>query len=164
MHKIVTLDISTKQKRRMYSYLDEHISFPYSLQAIQELLQKHHCDQIAIAQKQVTDAKNGTYTLYSLAFIIRGEKFVIDFPVVFVKNTKGTQLRMDISGRVVFYKVKSLLIDVEYGFLNFMEAMMPFRIICLPDGRQVPLVDYISLHGAELAAGTADLLSLPGGR
>jgi hypothetical protein len=163
MHKIVTLDISTRQRRKMFPYLDEHVSFPYSLQAIQDLLNRHHCTQIAIAQKEKTDPTHGTFTVYSLAFIVKEEKFLIEFPVVFVKNTRGTQLRMDISGRVVFYKVKVLLVDVEFDFLNFQEAMMPYRIITLPNGTQVPLVDYVAQHGPELTAGTADLLGLPDG-
>ena len=162
-HKIVTLDITTRQKRKMFPYLEEHVSFPYSLQAIQDLLNRYHCDQIATAQKEVSDAKHGTFPVHSLAFIVRGERFLIEFPVIFVKNTKGIHLRMDISGRVVFYKIKVLLVDAEIGALDFQDAMLPFRIIALPDGTQVPLVDYMAQHGPELAAGTADLLGLPAG-
>jgi hypothetical protein len=163
MHKIITLDLTTEKKRRCIPYLREHVSFPYSMSAIQELLQRHQCDQIATAQKQLTDVKHGTFIVYSLAFIVRGEKFLIEFPVIFAKNSEGTALRMDIAGRIIFYKLKALLVDVEIGYLDFTEAMMPFRIISLPDGTQVPLADYVAKHGPELAAGTADLLCLPGG-
>jgi len=164
MHKIITIDITTEKKRRMIPYLREHVSFPYSMSAIQELLQRHDCNQIATAQKQETDAKHGAFTKHSMAFIVRGEKFLIEFPVIFARSNKGTTLRMDISGRIIFYNIKVLLTDVEIGWLDFMEAMLPFRIIALPDGTQVPLVDYMAQHGPELAAGTADLLSLPRGK
>jgi hypothetical protein len=163
MHKIVTIDITTEKKRRCIPYLKERVSFPYSLQGIQDLLQRHQCDQIAIAQRQITDPKRGTYTLYSLAFIVKGERFLIEFPVIFAKNTKGTQLRMDIAGRIIFYKVKALLTDVEIGYLDFKEAMLAFRVVTLPDGSQCTLADYVAKHGPELSAGTADLLALPGG-
>jgi len=57
--------------------------------------------------------------------------------------------------------VVALLTDVEIGYLSFEEAMMPFRIITLPGGEQIPLADYVEKHGKELSAGTADLLRLP---
>jgi hypothetical protein len=160
-HKIVTVDIRGKKH---FPYLDEHVNFQNSLSQIQLLLQRYGSTQIATAQKQETDAKHGTFTKYSLAFIVRGEKFLIEFPVIYIRNSRETKLRMDISGRVVFHKLKALLIGVEIDWLNFQEAMMPFRVIALPDGKQIPLVDYVTQHGAELSAGTADLLSLPGGR
>ncbi len=163
MHKVLTIDISTERKRRCLPYLKEHVSFPYSMSAIQELLQRHQCEQIATSAKQVEDKEHGTYTRYSLAFIVRGEKFLVEFPVIFARSTKGTALRMDISGRIIFYKIKALLTDVEIGYLDFTEAMMPFRVITLPGGSQVPLADYVKQHGQELSAGTADLLLLPGG-
>jgi hypothetical protein len=160
VHKIVTID--TRGKKH-FPYLEEHVNFQNSLGQIQVLLQKYQCDQIAIAQKQVTDAKHGSFTVHSLAFIVRGERFLIEFPVIFIRNSRGTTLRMDISGRVIFHKLKALLIDVEIGYLDFQEAMLPFRIVTLPDGHQVPLADYVAKHGPELSAGTADLLALPGG-
>lgn len=163
MHKIITINITTEKKRRCIPYLKERVSFPKSMSGIQDLLQRHNCDQIATAQKQVTDAKHGPFTMYSLAFIVQGERFLIEFPVIFATSSKGTALRMDIAGRVIFYKVKSLLVDVEIGYLSFMEAMMPFRVIALPDGTRVPLADYVMKHGPELTAGTADLFGLPGG-
>lgn len=161
MHKIVTIDVRGKKH---FPYLEEHVNFQNSLSQIQGLLQKYQCDQIAVAQKQVTDTKHGTFAVHSLAFIVRGERFLIEFPVIYIRNSKETKLRMDISGRVIFHKLKALLIDVEIGYLDFMEAMLPFRVIALPDGRQVPLADYVAQHGPELSAGTADLLSLPSGR
>jgi hypothetical protein len=161
LHKIVTVDIRGKKH---FPYLEEHVGFTNTLSQIQTLLQRYGCTQIATAQKQETDAKHGTFMKHSLAFIVRGERFLIEFPVIYIRNSRGTTLRMDISGRVIFHKLKSLLIDVEIGYLDFMEAMVPFRVICLPSGQQVPLVDYLTQHSAELAAGTADLLSLPGGR
>jgi hypothetical protein len=160
-HKIVTIDIRGKKH---FPYLEEHVNFQNSVSQIQTLLQKYQCDQIATAQKQVTDTKHGSFTVHSLAFIVRGERFLIEFPVIYIRNSQRTTLRMDISGRVVFHKLKALLIDVEIGYLDFMEAMMPYRVITLPDGRQMPLVDYVIQHGTELSAGTADLLALPGGR
>ena len=160
-HKIVTIDVRGKKH---FPYLEEHVNFQNSLSQIQVLLQRYQCDQIAVAQKQVTDTKHGTFAVHSLAFIVRGERFLIEFPVIYIRTARETKLRMDISGRVIFHKLKALLIDVEIGYLNFMEAMMPFRVICLPSGQQVPLVDYVTQHSAELSTGTADLLALPGGR
>ena len=160
MHKIVTLDISTEKKRKVIPYLSEHVSFENSLSAIQKMLQRYQCDQIATVQKQVVDAKHGAFTIYSTAFIVRGEKFIIEFPVIFVKNSNEVVLRMDIAGRLIFYKIKSLLADVEIGHLDFAEAMIPFRIVTLPGGMQVPLSDYVRDHGDELSAGTADFLML----
>lgn|GEM_PF-2831641 len=159
-HKIVTIDVRGKKH---FPYLEEHVNFQNSMGQIQTLLQKYNCDQIATAQKQVTDTKHGAFNVYSLAFLVRGERFLIEFPVIFVRNSAGTKLRMDISGRVIFYKLKALLIDVEFGYLDFVEAMLPFRIVTLPNGQQIPLADYVMQHGPELSAGTADLLALPGG-
>ncbi len=165
MHRVVTLDLSTERKRKCVPYLSEHVGFLASLAQIRDLLRKHQCEQIVTAEKEVHDVKHGDYVLYTLAFLVKSEKFVIEFPVIFVTNSKGkTTLRMDITGRLIFYKIKSLLADVEIGYLAFSEAMMQYQVISLPDGHQMPLMDYVREHGKELSAGTADLLQLPGKR
>ena len=162
MHRVVNLDLTTEKKRKVVPYLKESVGFSTTLGQIRDMLRKYECEQIVTAEKEVRDAKNVNYTAHTMAFVVRGEKFIIEFPVIFAKNTRGRVLRMDISGRLIFYKIKSLLADVEIGYLAFSEAMMQYQVVALPDGHQVMLMDYVKEHGPELAAGTADLLLLAG--
>ena len=165
MHRVVTIEIVREQKRKVIPYLKERVDFQRFLVQIRDMLRKHECSQIVTDEKEVYDKVHGDYTAYTLAFLVRGEKFVMEFPIIFVVNTRGTKnLRMDISGRLMFYKIKAMLADVEIGYLAFNEAMMQFQVISLPNGRQEMLMDYVRDHGAELTAGTADLFQIPGAR
>jgi|SRR5271157_154875 len=162
MHRIVTIDITTENKRKVIPYLHEHVNFLNSMGQIRDLLRKYDCEQIVSAEKDVHDTKHGNFVVYTLAFIIKGKKFVVEFPVIFATSRKGNIPRMDISGRLMFHKIKSILADVEIGYLSFSEAMMQFQIVTLPNGSQATLMDYVREHEQELSAGTADLLQLPG--
>lgn len=136
-HKVVTIKTG---RHKVISYIDTEISFERSLSEIQTLLLKYNCERI-IHDYQLRQRGSVVEPLHTLGFVQKGTKFIIEFPVVFLERKSGKVLRMEVSGRIMFNKIKALLIDVELGYLDFREAMIPYAALQAPDGRIVSVTD-----------------------
>ena len=105
-----------------FPYMDTNIPFEKSLADIKVLLRKFKCDEILTHEAG---------DLIKIAFKKEGIPYIIDFPLIYVEGKKTpARLEMGISGRVVYNRLKSNLLDVEIGSLSFMQAML--RSIALP--------------------------------
>jgi hypothetical protein len=122
-HPMVTL-------RKGFPYTYTEAPFDRSLASIEALLQKFGCTRIAKSQDL-----RGNVPLITLLFEKEGVAYVIPFPVTYYPKEK---LNMAISGRIVYYKVKALLVDVEIGMLSFLQAMSPYLAI-----EGAPLYEYV---------------------
>ena len=52
---------------------------------------------------------------------------------------------MNVSGRIVYNKVKALLIDVDIEYLDFAQAMVPFMLLPTASGRPTTVTDILTL-------------------
>lgn len=132
--------IEIVRKEGKIPYLDTEVSFDKSFGEIQNLLRKFGCDDVFTRQQASNILKlKIPCTIFSIGFVYKGSKFLIEFPVtVVVQGRKGMEekkLNMNVSGRIVLNKVKALLVDVEIGYLGFEQAMLPYQLIATNDGR-----------------------------
>jgi len=105
--------------KKGFPYLDSSVGFDQSEKALEALLQKFGCSRIGMSKDF-----RGDVPLLTLLFEKDGIAYVIPFPVTYYPKDK---LNMNISGRIVYYKVKALLVDAEIGILTFLQAMSPLR-------------------------------------
>lgn len=145
-HQIVRL-------KSKFPYYDTNVPFERSVSQIKDLLVKFGCSRIG----EMSDHRGGS-PLHTLMFEKDGVPFIIEFPIIYtVSKQRGDKLNMNISGRIAYYKIKTLLIDVEIGILSFSQAMCPFLALPGKEGRSQPLYDYLEEHKAEITAGQPSL-------
>ncbi len=149
-HKIVTL-------RRGFPYTTTRVHFQHSVQQIRAMLERFKCTRIG-----VLDNLDGDIPTTTLVFEKGGAAFLIEFPVTYYADSRGKRLNMNISGRIIHDRIKSILVDVEIGYLEFSQAMMAYRAIPAPDGRTVTLQEAYEQCGDRLPLCGFDIrLALP---
>lgn len=141
MHKVVKLKVLGNGH---YPYEGTKATLEMSVGEIKTLLGKHGCTRIA----EMTDQR-GKDPLVTLAWEHSGIPFMVEFPVTYSPQGK---LRMEISGRIIFHRIKAMLIEVEIDLWSFTQAMSPFLALPGADGRLEPMYDYVEEHRAELTA------------
>lgn len=153
-HKVVTLR-RRNRKERGAAYVETDIPFSRSISQIKEMLDRYGCDKIL----EFTN-KSGEIVQNSLAFEFRGAKFLIEFPITYLQGTKGNppKLDMNISGRIIYNKIKALLVDVEIEYLDFSQAMVPFMLLPTPSGRPTTVTDILTLEDAATKARSVQFL------
>lgn len=105
-----------------FPYQRTDVPFQQSVEDIKALLRKFKCDEILSheAGDKIT-----------IAFKKEGVPYIMEFPEIYEeRKNQPVRLRMDISARVVYNRIKTTLVDVEIGVLSFMQAML--RMIALP--------------------------------
>lgn len=109
-----------------FPYLDTDVLFEKSLADIKNLLRKFKCDEILTHEAG---------DLIKIAFKKEGIPYIIDFPLIYIEGKKTpARLEMGISGRVVYNRLKSNLLEVEIGSLSFMQAMLRSVALLSPQG------------------------------
>ena len=137
-----------------FHYARTEVSFESSLQQIRALLNKHGCSRIA----EMSDNR-GERPIHTLAWEKDGIPFMVEFPVTYTASGK---LNMAISGRIVFNRIKSMLIEVEIDLWSFVQAMSPFLALPGRDGKPEPMYEYVEEHRAELTSHTQIFPQLEG--
>lgn len=145
VHKIVTLK---KRDRSGHDspYVSTEVLFSRSLVQIKELLDRYGCEKIL----EFTE-KRQDLLYYSLAFENRGVKFLVEFPITYLAGNPS-KLSMNVSGRIIYNKIKALLVDVEINYLDFNQAMVPFMLLPTPSGQPVTATDILTIEDAEVRA------------
>ena len=155
MHKKVKLE-------QGYNYTGTTVPFSRSVGQIKDLLTSHGVLKIA----EMTDFNTEGEQISTIAFEHFGIPYVIEFPITYVKYVKKPDaLNMNISGRIVFDRIKALLIQVDIEYLSFSQAMMPFIAIPSETGTMgvKPLEESILENDEQLKSGRFDMrLCLPG--
>ena len=155
-HKIVTLRKRTSHERGA-AYVETDMPFSRSVTQIKELLDRYGCERILEYSNKCRDI-----TEHSLAFECRGSKFLIEFPITYLQG-KPPKLNMNVSGRIVYNKVKTLLVDVDIEYLDFSQAMVPFMLLPTASGRPTTATDILTLGTAEERAKQVRFLLGDGG-
>jgi hypothetical protein len=137
-HKTVTLRKRTSHERGA-AYVETDTPFSRSVTQIKELLDRYGCERILEYSNKCSDI-----TEHSLAFECRGSKFLIEFPITYLQG-KPPKLNMNVSGRIVYNKVKALLIDVDIEYLDFSQAMVPFMLLPTASGRPTTVTDIFTI-------------------
>jgi hypothetical protein len=162
-HKIITIWIGSGKdaKGRRHApipYASTTVGFNRSVGEIKDLLKRFKCTTIADFQQRGPD----NLTLNTLGFEKDGLRYLIEFPIVYVENSQGKRLNMDVSGRIVFNRVKALLVDAEIEYLSFHEAMLPYLALPTPHGT-MSVMEAVQSNIENIKAGTSGLFLLPGG-
>lgn len=154
-HKIVTLKKRSRGTRGA-AYVETDTPFSRSLVQIKELLDRYGCEKIL----EFTE-KRQDLIYHSLAFENRGVKFLVEFPITYLSGNPP-KLNMNVSGRIVYNKIKALLVDVEIDYLDFNQAMVPFMLLPTTSGQPVTATDILTIEDADARARQVRLL-LTGG-
>jgi hypothetical protein len=151
-HKVARLKLDR------HIYIETEVPIGRSVSQILAMLEKSGCTRI-----MNTKDLRGDIPLYSVAFEREGVPFLLEFPIVYEKRRGGSdRLNMNLSGRIVHDRIKSLLIWVEIDAMSFSEAM--FQFLALPDkttGQGITLMEYAMQHGDNLLTGAFDVCALP---
>jgi len=137
-------------------FLKPNAAFPYtqtrvpldsSISLIKALLKKFSADEIVVYE-------NGKEV--KIGFRKGNVPYIIDFPEIYIEGPKTpAKLSMDISGRIVYNRIKTILLDVELGTLSFMQAML--RNVALPSPHGlVPLGDVIEAQQDKIIKGQVE--------
>lgn len=150
-HRIAVL----KPDRHIYTKTG--VSIDRSMAEIKKMLVQAGCTRMGSQEDT-----RGKIPLYTLIFEKDGLPFMIEYPIIYEKMSRGPdKLRMDISGRIIRDRIKALLIEVEIGASPFTAAMAQFTAIAdRSTGRPVPMENYLLEHRNEITTGT---LFLPAG-
>lgn len=169
MHKIITIwtgEGKNRQgrKRTPMPYTGTEVHFSRSISEIKALLQKFNCDTVIEYQSKGDAAARarGEGDLYTLGFEKDGLKYLVEFPITYVENSRGKTLNMDISGRIIYNRIKAQLIDVEIGYLSFHEAMISNLALPTPRG-VMTVMDIVQEQAKEIREGTAGMFLLTSG-
>lgn len=160
--------IEIRRKDGKMPYLDTEVAFDKSFAEVQALLRKFGCEDVFTRSQASTIPKMKIpCTLFSIGFIHKGTKFLIEFPVTVIvqgRNDADRKLNMNVSGRIVLNKVKALLVDVEIEYLTFEQAMLPFQLVAARDGRTVTVAQFVDENRDKmLNVGAMECLLLGGG-
>jgi len=154
MHKFIMINLKNKS---VLPYLNTTVDFEKSFGEIQKLLMKFGCSDL-MTRRQPSIVPNPDLKLncdlYTIGFMQNGNRFLIEFPVFIISLKNGEKrVNMKASGRAMFNKIKSLLVDVELEFLSFEQAMMPFQLISDGSGKNQTISEYVDIHRAEMYSG-----------
>ena len=168
MHKIITIWIgrgadNSGRKHKSLPYTDTEMSIEESIAKIKVLLKRFGCQTIIDYQKEGIDPKHGVLSYNTIGFEKDGLKYMIEFPITFVEHSLGKRLNMGISGRIVYNRIKALLVDAEIEYLTFHEAMLPYLALPTPHGT-MSVMEVVQSQIAQIREGTSGLFLLPGGR
>jgi len=154
MHKFVT--ISSKNKS-VVPYLNTTVLFDKTFVEIQSLLMKFGCSDLMTRQVAGTVPQTSLpCTLYTIAFFHRGQKFLIEFPIIIAlvgRDRRDKKVMMNVSGRLMLNKIKALLVDVELDVMTFEQAMMPFQLISDGAGKPVTIQEYVDTNRDKIQSG-----------
>ena len=130
-----------------FPYTKTRVPLEESMSGIKALLKKFGADEIIVYE-------NGEEV--KIAFRKGGVPYIIDFPLIYIEGPKTpARLSMDISGRIVYNRIKTILLDVELGTLSFMQAML--RNVALPSPQGlVPLGDVIEAQSDKIIKGQVE--------
>lgn len=154
MRKEITLELGQK-----FPYIDTDIPFERSIEEILKLLNKFKCDEIL------------TYRAgdeFKIAFKKGGWPYLIEFPFTYTQGKRRQrELNMRISGRIVYNRIKSVLVDATLDELEFMQAMFRYVALPTPSGL-VLLTDIVAAQKDKVIKGQVELdpekiKMLPGG-
>jgi hypothetical protein len=140
------------------------VSLESSISDIKELLRKYGCERVITDDSDLV-ITNKTYRVYTIAFQQKGIRYIVQFPVTTI--VKGREKKeiidMKISGRIVYNKIKSLLVDVEIGYLSFSQAMIQFVAIPTPNGDVVSMAEYVESNQIQLQSGINNFFQIGDG-
>lgn len=110
-----------------FAYQETGLSIDRSLSDIKDLLKKFKCEETLVYESGIN---------IKLAFKKSGIPYVIDFPLVYIEGKKTPRrLAMEVSGRIIFNKIKAVLIDVALNDESeFMQAMLRYIGLPSPQG------------------------------
>lgn len=141
--KKMNLDSGSK-----FPYIDTDVPFEKSVDEIIKLLKKFSCDEILTFQKGDE---------FKIAFRKGDWPYLIEFPLTYIKRKqKPAELAMRISGRIVFNRIKSVLVDSALDELEFMQAMFRYVAIPAPEGL-VLLADVVAAQKDRIIKGQIEL-------
>jgi hypothetical protein len=168
MHKVITVWVGRGDSRgRSHAglpYAKTETPFDRSVADIKALLRKFECDKIADFSETVKDPKMGRIELVTIGFEKDGMKYLIEFPITFVEHSGGKHLNMDVSGRIIYNRIKAQLTDLEIGYLTFHEAMFANLAIPSAEGGAKTIMDVVQDQLPSIRQGSFSLLQLmPGG-
>ncbi len=128
-------------------YTKTVIPFDRSILDVKALLKKFGADEIMVYENNLE---------VKIAFRKGGVPYIIDFPLIYIEGPKTpARLSMEISGRIVYNRIKTILLDVELGTLSFMQAML--RNVALPSAQGlVPLGDIIEAQADKIIKGQVE--------
>lgn len=129
-------------------YTKTQIPFDRSILDIKALLKKFGADEIIVYENGKEEVK--------IAFRKGGVPYIIEIPVIYIEGPKTpARLSMDISGRIVYNRIKTILLDVELGTLSFMQAML--RNVALPSPQGlIPLGDIVEAQQDKIIKGQVE--------
>lgn len=161
-HKTVTIwtgdkIVHGKRVTPKFPYAMTGVPFQKSIGDIKILLQKFNCETIVDFEKTSRDGVRHT-----IGFEKDGLRYLIEFPITYVEHSTARTLNMDVSGRIVYNRVKALLVDAELNLLSFHEAMLPYLALPTPKG-PMSVMEVIHDQIEGIKKGTAGLFLLPGG-
>lgn len=143
MMKKLTLDLGSK-----FPYIDTDVPFEKSMDEIIKILKKFKCDEILTYQ-------NGEE--FKIACRKGGWHYLIEFPLTYVRGRqKPAELNMRVSGRIVYNRVKSALVDATMDDAEFREAMFRYLAIPTPNG-MVLLADVVAAQKDMIIKGQIEL-------
>jgi len=166
MHKVITIwtgqGKSHGRSQSTLPYAKTETPFENSIADIKRLLKKFKCDKIADYTETVKDPKLGQIELTTIGFEKDGLQYRIDFPITFIENSQEKRLNMDVSGRIIYNRIKAQLTDLEIGYLTFHEAMFANLAIPSPEGPKT-ILDVVQEQLPSIKQGSFNLLQLMAG-
>ena len=147
------------KKHKPFPYAETETGFNQSVGQIKDLLERFNCERLIDYSEK---AKGSDASTRIIAFEKDGLKYLIDFPTTYLENKTRKWLNMDVSGRIVFNRVKALLVDAEIEYLSFHEAMLPYLALPTPNGT-MSVMEAVNSQIEGIKAGTQGLLMLPRG-
>lgn len=161
MHKVIKI---VSNQKSLIPYLQTRVSLESSLSDIKELLRKYGCERV-ISDDSNQVIGNKTYRVYTIGFQQKGIRYIIHFPITVIVKGKVKQeiVDMRVSGRIVYNKIKSLLVDVEIGYLSFSQAMVQFIAIPAPNGDIMSMAEYVELNQNQLQTGITKFFQIGDG-
>jgi hypothetical protein len=163
-HKIITIWIGRGPDPRgkthpAFPYADTNTGFNQSVGQIKDLLSRFDCDRVI----DYSDRRKGDpMPMHTIGFEKDGLRYLIEFPITYVENSKEKRLDMNVSGRIVYNRVKALLVDAEIEYLTFHEAMLPYLALPTPNGT-MSVMEAVQSQIENIRNGTNNPFLLPGG-
>ncbi|MCK9591434.1 MAG: hypothetical protein M0Q91_05425 [Methanoregula sp.] len=165
MHKIITIWIGEGPDRKgklhkPFPYAGSGVGFNQSVGQIKDLLARFNCERIIDYSDK---RKDDPHPMHTIGFEKDGLRYIVEFPVTYVEHSTARRLDMNVSGRIVFNRIKALLVDAEIEHLTFHEAMIPYLVLPTPQGT-MSVMDAVQGQIDNIKKGTQNLFLLPGGR
>lgn len=148
------------KRHKSFPYVGTGVGLNQSIGLIKDLLERFDCEKIVDFSEKCKDQPHSSRVI---GFEKDGLRYLVEFPIVYVENRAGKNLNMDVSGRIVYNRVKALLVDAEIEYLSFHEAMIPYLALPTPDGGVVSVMELVQTHLPEIRKGTSGLFQLTSG-